>query len=116
MASPTSESAENAVATVVDFASIMVAYNLGVYQLGLFFGFAYAAFDAYIVIWQRKRFANWVRKLRSWFIRNNPARWDSLVGPIIHEFPVFSRLVRYKPAKIRACNEASVLTSIDRSK
>lgn len=54
MAWPSQELAENAVATIVDFASILFAYNLGVYQFGITFGLAYAAFDAYIVIWLRK--------------------------------------------------------------
>ncbi len=43
------------------------AYNLGVYQLGVTFGLAYALFDAYIVIWQRKRFASWVRRFSKVF-------------------------------------------------
>jgi hypothetical protein len=67
MALLSQEIAENTVATVVDFVSIMFAYNLGVYQLEVSFGLAYAFFDAYIVIWQRKRFTNWIRRFSSAF-------------------------------------------------
>ena len=57
------ELAENSVATFVDFASIFVAYNLGVLQLGVAVGFVYAAFDAYVVIWMRRRITRSVRRL-----------------------------------------------------
>ncbi len=57
------ELAENSVATLIDFASILFAYNLGVLQLGVAVGFVYAAFDAYIVIWMRRRITGWVRRL-----------------------------------------------------
>lgn len=57
------EIAENFVATVVDFASILSAYNLGLLQLGIVAGLAYAAFDAYVVIWMRTRITSWVRVL-----------------------------------------------------
>jgi hypothetical protein len=57
------ELAENSVATFVDFASILFAYNLGVLQLGVAVGLVYAAFDAYVVIWMRKRITGWVRML-----------------------------------------------------
>ncbi len=59
------EIAENAVATVIDFASIIVAYNLGLLQLSIAAGVAYAAFDAYIVIWMRRRITRWVRGFMS---------------------------------------------------
>ena len=57
------ELAENSVATFIDFASILVAYNLGVLQLGVAVGLAYAVFDAYVVIWMRKRITGFVRRL-----------------------------------------------------
>jgi hypothetical protein len=47
---------ENLVATAVDMLSISVAYQLGINQSGLVIGFLYAVLDAYVVIWQRKRF------------------------------------------------------------
>ncbi len=65
------EFAENAVATVVDFASILFTYNLGVYQFGIAFGLAYAAFDAYIVIWLRKPLARVTWKFINIFRRSN---------------------------------------------
>jgi hypothetical protein len=34
---------------------MLVAYRLGVEQLGLFAGIGYGIFDAWIVIWQRER-------------------------------------------------------------
>jgi len=57
------EVVENLVATVIDFVSIIFAYNLGVLQLGAAVGIAYAAFDAYIVIWMRRRITGWVRRV-----------------------------------------------------
>ena len=57
------ETGENLVATIVDITSIMVAYRLGMDQYGIVSALGYAAFDAYIVIWQRKRLARWVHKL-----------------------------------------------------
>lgn len=71
MAWPSQELAENAVATIVDFASIMFAYNLGVYQFGITFGLAYAAFDAYIVIWLRKPLTRATRRLLYLFRRSD---------------------------------------------
>jgi hypothetical protein len=64
------ELAENAVATIVDFASILFAYNLGVYQFGISFGLAYAAFDAYIVIWLRKPLTRVTRRFLNLFRRS----------------------------------------------
>jgi hypothetical protein len=61
--SSSQELAENSVATFIDFASILVAYNLGVLQLGVAVGLAYAVFDAYIVIWMRRRITGLVRRL-----------------------------------------------------
>ena len=57
------ETGENIVATIVDITSIMVAYRLGMDQYGIVSALAYATFDAYIVIWQRKRLTKWVHKL-----------------------------------------------------
>ncbi|MCS4540035.1 MAG: hypothetical protein HYU03_05025 [Thaumarchaeota archaeon] len=64
------ELAENAVATVADFASIMFAYTLGVYQLGIAFGVAYAAFVAYLVIWLRKPLTRGTRRFLNIFRRS----------------------------------------------
>ena len=61
--SSSQELAENSVATFIDFASILVAYNLRVLQLGVAVGLAYAVFDAYIVIWMRRRITGLVRRL-----------------------------------------------------
>lgn len=57
------DTGENLVATIVDITSIMVAYRLGMDQYGIVSALAYATFDAYIVIWQRKRLTKWVHKL-----------------------------------------------------
>ena len=65
------ELAENAVATIVDFASILFAYTLGVYQFGIAFGLAYAAFDAYIVIWLRKPLTRVIRRFLYLFRRSD---------------------------------------------
>jgi len=45
---------ENAVASVVDVASIMVAYTIGVQQSNFLLGVGYALFDALLVVWMRK--------------------------------------------------------------
>lgn len=59
---------ENAVASLVDLTSIMIAYQIGAYNFGLGSGLAYGCFDAFMVVWMRKpisRFARWVNPLRS---------------------------------------------------
>ncbi len=53
---------ENLVASVVDIASLMFAYHLGVEQLGPIAGIGYGIFDAWIVIWQRERISNAIHK------------------------------------------------------
>ncbi|MEM0287412.1 MAG: hypothetical protein QXG05_04465 [Nitrososphaerota archaeon] len=52
---------ENAVASVVDVTSIFIAYTIGVNQMG--FGIAYALFDAWMVVWMRKRIFSLVKKI-----------------------------------------------------
>ena len=52
---------DNIIASIVDVASIVFAYKLGVSQLGLAAGLGYGVFDAWIVIWQRDRIASGVR-------------------------------------------------------
>jgi hypothetical protein len=51
---------ENLVASGVDIGSIIFAYSLGVHNLNILFGLGYAAFDAWIVIWQRGRLTRWM--------------------------------------------------------
>ena len=53
---------ENLVASVVDVASMFVAYRLGVDQLGPWAGIGYGIFDAWIVIWQRERISLAIHK------------------------------------------------------
>jgi hypothetical protein len=53
---------ENLVASVVDVASLFVAYHLGVEQLGPLAGIGYGFFDAWIVIWQRERISSALHK------------------------------------------------------
>jgi len=67
------EPAENSVATFIDFASILVAYNLGVLQLGVGVGLAYAVFDAYVVIWARRRITGLVRRVAHLLLRRPAA-------------------------------------------
>ena len=58
---------ENAVASLVDMASILFAYQLGMNGFGIGMGVLYAMFDAFIVIWMRKpiaRFARWISPYR----------------------------------------------------
>ena len=54
---------ENVVASVVDVASIMVAYTIGISQSSFLLGIAYAFFDAIIVVWLRKPLSRVVRSL-----------------------------------------------------
>jgi len=54
---------ENAVATVVDVASIMVAYFVGIHQFNFVVGIAYAVFDAVLVVWMRKPLTRLVRSV-----------------------------------------------------
>jgi hypothetical protein len=53
---------ENIVASVVDVASLFVAYQLGVQQLGPIAGIGYGLFDAWIVVWQRERISSIIHK------------------------------------------------------
>lgn len=57
------ETRENIVASVVDVASILFAYRLGVLQLGAWAGVAYGGFDAWLVVWQRRRISDYVHRL-----------------------------------------------------
>ena len=54
---------ENAVASLVDVASILFAYQIGAYGFGLGFGMMYAGFDAFIVIWMRKPISRFARAI-----------------------------------------------------
>ena len=71
------ELAENSVATFIDFASILFAYNLGVLQLGIAVGLVYAVFDAYVVIWMRRRITGWVRRLAALLLRPSAITTES---------------------------------------
>lgn len=55
--------AENLVATVVDFGSTLVSYRLGVAQMGVGLGVAYAALSALVVIWMRGPMTAALRRL-----------------------------------------------------
>ena len=54
---------ENAVASVVDVASVMVAYTIGIQQSNFLLGLAYALFDAVIVVWMRKPLSRLIRSV-----------------------------------------------------
>ena len=66
IAKPGNETFENLVATFVDVGSILLAYGIGVGGYGIAAGLAYAAFDAFIVVWMRTRMARLVRRLNPW--------------------------------------------------
>jgi hypothetical protein len=52
---------ENAVASVVDVMSVMIAYTIGIQQSNFLLGVAYALFDAFIVVWMRKPISRGIR-------------------------------------------------------
>jgi hypothetical protein len=52
---------ENAVASVVDVTSVMIAYTIGIQQSNFLLGVAYALFDAFIVVWMRKPISRGIR-------------------------------------------------------
>ena len=54
---------ENAVASLVDMASILVAYQIGVSKFGIGVGMLYAMFDAFIVIWMRKPISRFAKSI-----------------------------------------------------
>lgn len=58
---------EKSVASVIDVASVLVAYNIGMDRLGMAYGFIYAGMDAFIVVWMSRPITGMVRRL-------NPAR------------------------------------------
>ena len=53
---------DNIIASFVDVGSMFLAYQIGVSQLGLSAGLAYAIFDAWLVVWQRDRFSSFIRR------------------------------------------------------
>ena len=54
---------ENVVASLVDMASIMVAYSIGISQANFILGLAYGIFDAVIVVWMRKPISGAIHRL-----------------------------------------------------
>ena len=54
---------ENAVASVVDVISVMIAYTIGIQQSNFLLGVAYAVFDAIIVVWMRKPLSRLLRSV-----------------------------------------------------
>jgi hypothetical protein len=52
------ETQDKLVASFVDLGSILLAYQIGMSQLGIWAGLGYGMFDAWIVIWQRDRIAS----------------------------------------------------------
>ncbi len=60
---PSTEIFENAVASVVDFGSIFLAYEIGSNRFSIETGLLYGIFDAFIVVWMRKPIYNTVRTL-----------------------------------------------------
>jgi hypothetical protein len=61
------ETKDNIVASLVDVASILFAYRIGVSQLGAWAGIAYGAFDAWLVVWQRQRISDCVHRAANQF-------------------------------------------------
>ncbi|HZW55216.1 MAG TPA: hypothetical protein VFF30_02920 [Nitrososphaerales archaeon] len=53
----------NIIASAVDIASILFAYRLGLAELGIGAGLAYGMFDAWLVVWQRERIAEGMRRI-----------------------------------------------------
>ncbi|MDA4131408.1 MAG: hypothetical protein OK457_11610 [Thaumarchaeota archaeon] len=72
---------DNIIASIVDVASIVFAYKLGMSQLGIAAGLGYGVFDAWIVIWQRERIASGLRnvgdrlKMLPTFRKKDPLPW-----------------------------------------
>lgn len=64
---------EKSVASVIDVASVLVAYNIGVDRLGMAYGFVYAGMDAFVVVWLSRPITGMVRRANP-FRRRNPAR------------------------------------------
>ena len=58
---------EKSLAGMIDVASVLVAYNIGMTRLGLVYGVIYAGMDAFVVVWLSRPITGIVRRL-------NPAR------------------------------------------
>lgn len=54
---------ENSVASIVDVASIMLAYRIGIQQSSIEMGFAYGIFDAIIVVWMRRPISRAIHRI-----------------------------------------------------
>jgi len=69
---------ENAVASVVDVISIMIAYTIGVQQSNFLLGVGYAFFDALLVVWMRKPISRLISSTVALVVRR-PAVRDAYV-------------------------------------
>jgi hypothetical protein len=56
------ETQDKLVASFVDIGSILLAYQIGMSQLGMWAGLCYGMFDAWIVIWQKDRIAGAIHR------------------------------------------------------
>jgi hypothetical protein len=67
---------EKSLAGIIDVASVLVAYNVGMARLGLAYGMVYAGMDAFVVVWLSRPITGVVRRL------NHARRGDSAdAGP-----------------------------------
>ncbi len=72
---------ENAVASVVDVISVMIAYTIGIQQSNFLLGVSYALFDAFIVVWMRKPFSRLVRGVFA-MVSGNSGKRDVYVSDL----------------------------------
>lgn len=68
------ETENKIVGSLIDVGSIFIAYQIGLSQMGLVAGLCYGMFDAWIVVWQRDRISNFVRRATDYFRQFSPFR------------------------------------------
>ncbi len=71
---------ENTIASFVDMASILFAYQIGVYGFGAGAGVLYACFDAFIVVWMRRPISRFVRSISPYRLAKDKKEAGSPLG------------------------------------
>lgn len=76
------ETLENAIATFIDVASILFAYQIGIARFSLEYGMVYAAFDAFIVVWMRRPIAQFARRVNPFRAAQAKLVAETLLMPV----------------------------------
>ena len=76
---------DNAIASIVDMTSILLAYQIGMSGFGIGVGVLYAMFDAFIVIWMRKPISRFARTISPYRLRRTAKTSGAAPGSGVQE-------------------------------